>query len=116
MLPGSVSECLRRTRAWWRLDVPVGAVPIPYYNLNSTTTIGAGPTIVANWKQDIGNTWTVPVGIGISKTINIGKVPVRFGLEASYSVIHPDDIVASRWSFRFSIIPAVRAALFKWMQ
>jgi hypothetical protein len=87
-----------------------------YYNLNSTMSIGAGPTIVANWKQDSDNTWTVPVGIGISKTINVGKVPIRFGLEANYSVIHPDDIVGSRWSFRFSIIPAVPAALFKWMQ
>ncbi len=86
------------------------------YNLNSTTFIGAGPAIVANWKQDSGNTRTVPVGKGISKTINVGKVPVRCGLEASYSGIHPDDIVGCKWNFRFSIIPAVPAVLFKWMQ
>lgn len=87
-----------------------------YYNLNSTTSIGAGPTVIANWKQDSGNRWTVPVGIGISKTINVGKVPVRFGIEASYSAIRPDEMVGSKWNIRFTIIPAVPAALFSWMQ
>jgi hypothetical protein len=87
-----------------------------YYALDPTTSIGAGPTITANWEQNSENRWTVPVGIGINKTINIGKVPVRFGAEIHYPVIKPDDIVGSNWTIRFSMIPAVPAALFKWMQ
>jgi hypothetical protein len=87
-----------------------------YYALNPTTSIGAGPTITANWEQDSDNRWTVPVGIGINKTINIGKLPVRFGAEVHYSAIRPDDIVGSKWTYRFTVIPAVPAALFKWMQ
>jgi hypothetical protein len=87
-----------------------------YYALNSTTSIGAGPTISANWEQNSDNRWSVPIGIGINKTINIGKVPVRFGAEVHYTVLKPDDIVGSNWTFRLSMIPAVPAALFNWMQ
>ncbi len=42
--------------------------------------------------------------------------PVRFGLEAYYSVVKPDDVVGTAWDFRFYMIPAVPSALFKWMQ
>jgi hypothetical protein len=86
------------------------------YSLNETTSIGAAPNIIANFEQSSGNKWTVPVGLGINKTINIGKVPVRFGLEAYYSVIKPDDVVGTEWNYRFYIIPAAPSALFKWMQ
>ena len=87
-----------------------------YYSLNPTTSIGAAPNVIFNWEQTSGNKTTLPVGLGINKTINIGKVPVRFGVEAHYSVIQPDDVPGSKWDFRFYVIPAVPSALFKWMQ
>jgi hypothetical protein len=87
-----------------------------YWSLDETTSIGAGPNIVANWEQDSDNTWTVPIGMGISKTVQIGKVPVRFGVEFHYTVIEPDDIVAPKWNLRFYVIPAAPSALFEWMQ
>ncbi len=87
-----------------------------YYSLNSTTSIGAAPNIIANWEQSSGNKWTVPVGIGINKTVQFGKVPVRFGAEVHYSVIRPDDVASAEWNFRFYMIPAVPSALFDWMQ
>ena len=87
-----------------------------YDSLNDTTSIGAAPNIIANWEESGGDRFTVPVGIGINKTINIGKVPVRFGVEAMYSVHRPDNIPGTRWDFRFYVIPAVPSALFKWMQ
>jgi hypothetical protein len=87
-----------------------------YYSLNPTTSVGAAPNIICDWEQDSGNKCTVPVGLGINKTVNIGKVPVRFGLEGFYSVVKPDDIVGAHWSVRFYAIPAAPSALFKWMQ
>lgn len=86
---------------------------LTYYSLNETTSIGAAPNIIADWQQSGGDCFTVPVGIAINKTINIGKVPVSFGVEAMYSVHRPDNIPGTRWDFRFYIIPS---ALFKWMQ
>jgi hypothetical protein len=87
-----------------------------FYSLDETTSIGAAPNIIANWEQDSGNIFTVPVGIGFTKTIQIGKVPVRIGTEIHYSVIKPDDVAGAEWNFRFYVIPALPSALFDWMQ
>lgn len=87
-----------------------------YWSLDETTSIGAAPNIIANWEQSGGNKWTVPLGFGINKTLNLGKLPVRFGVEAFYSVVQPDDVVGTDWSWRFYMIPAVPSAMFEWMQ
>jgi hypothetical protein len=72
--------------------------------------------MIANWEQSSGNEYTVPVGIGISKTVQFGKFPVGFGAELHYSVIQPDDVAGAEWNFRFYVIPAAPSALFEWMQ
>jgi hypothetical protein len=87
-----------------------------YYSLNPTTSIGAAPNIIANWQQDGGNRFTVPIGLGINKTFQIGSVPVRFGAEVHYSVVQPDTVAGAEWNFRFFVIPSAPSALFKWMQ
>jgi len=86
-----------------------------YYSINPTMSIGAGPNIIADWEQNSSNRWTLPIGIGINKTVQLGRVPTRFVLEAYYSAVRPDD-VGSDWSLRFIIIPSAPSAKFKWMQ
>ena len=86
------------------------------YSLDETSSIVASPNIIADWRQDSDNAYTVPVGIGYSKTVQFGKIPVRFGAEVHYSAIQPDDIPGSEWNFRFYMIPAAPSALFSWMQ
>ncbi len=80
---------------------------IYYYSLDATTSIGAGPNIIMNWEQDSDNFLTLPVGTGISKTLQFGKLPVRIGAEVHYAVIRPDDEIGSDWNLRFYFIPAV---------
>ncbi len=87
-----------------------------YYSLSDTFSIGAAPNIIVNWEQTSGNKVTMPLGIGFNSTVNIGKVPVRFGAELHYSVITPDDVLGTKWDFRFYIIPAAPSALFSFMQ
>jgi hypothetical protein len=84
-----------------------------YYSLSDVMSIGAGPNVIANWEAGSGDKWTVPIGLGINRTFQIGKVPVRIGAEAFYNVVRPDSI-GSDWGLRFFVIPAVPAALFKW--
>jgi hypothetical protein len=86
-----------------------------YYSLSDTFSIGAAPNIIINWEQSSGNKVTVPLGIGFNSTVNIGKVPVRFGAELHYSVVTPDDVLGTKWDFRFYIIPAAPSALFSFM-
>jgi hypothetical protein len=86
-----------------------------FYSLSETTAIGAAPNIICNWEQSSGNECNVPIGIGFSTTVNIGKVPVRFGAEVHYSIVQPDDVLGTKWDFRFYVIPAAPSALFEWM-
>jgi len=86
-----------------------------YYGLDETSSVGAMPNIIINWEENSDNAFTVPIGFGYNKTVQIGKVPVRFGAEVHYSVIMPDDIPGAEWDFRFYIVPAVPSALFEWM-
>jgi hypothetical protein len=81
-----------------------------FYSLDATTSIGAAPNIIANWEQDSDNAFTVPIGIGASKTFQFGKVPVRFGAEFHYSVVQPDDVPGADWNVRFYVIPAIPSA------
>jgi hypothetical protein len=88
---------------------------IVYRSLSPTTAIGAAPNIICNWESE-GDECTVPIGIGFSTTIQMGKVPVRFGAELHYSIIQPDDLLSTKWDFRFYVIPSAPSALFDWMQ
>jgi hypothetical protein len=100
-----------------RNDVNMSNIQYLYYwSLSDTVSIGAGPNILINWEQNSDNRYTVPVGFGVNKTFQFGKIPVRIGLEYFETVVEPDDIVASDWSVRFYIIPAAPSALFSWMQ
>ncbi len=85
-----------------------------FYSLSDTSAIGASPNIIMDWKADSGDVFTVPIGIGYVTTVQMGKVPVRLGLEFHYSVIRPDN-VGSDFGIRFYIIPAAPSALFGWM-
>ncbi|MDH3664343.1 MAG: hypothetical protein OEU92_30750 [Alphaproteobacteria bacterium] len=87
-----------------------------FYSLDDTTSIGAAPNVFANWEQDSDDTFTVPVGIGVSKTLQFGKVPVRIGVEYHHSVVQPDDVAGADWNVRFYVIPAAPSALFKFLQ
>ncbi len=87
---------------------------IYWYRLDDTSAIGASPNIIMDWEADSGDRFTVPIGIGYSKTVKFGNVPVRFGLEFHYSVIRPDN-VGSEYGIRFYFVPAAPSALFKWM-
>lgn len=76
------------------------------YALPNAWSIGCGPTISANWMEDNDNRWTVPIGLGLSKTTKIGNTPVKMRLETHYSVIRPDDY-GTEWKLLFRIAPVI---------
>lgn len=86
------------------------------YSINETTSIGAAPNIIVNWEADGTDRFTIPVGLGMNKTVQFGKIPVRLGAELYYSVWQPNNIPATEWNLRFYAIPAAPSALFDWMQ
>jgi hypothetical protein len=49
---------------------------------------------------------TLPIGLGVTRIIQLGPLPVNIDGEIDYSVIHPGDKPGSRWNGRiyFTIV------------
>jgi hypothetical protein len=77
-----------------------------FYSLPNLWQIGAAPNITANWEADSDNRWTVPLGIGVNKTVRIGRLPVRFAVELHKTVVQPD-AYGMDWNLRFVVIPVI---------
>jgi hypothetical protein len=69
-------------------------------------SIGMGPTISVDWEANSGDKLTLPIGLGITKTIRIGKMPMKLRFEPQYSIVHPDDF-GPVWNFRFQITSVI---------
>lgn len=77
------------------------------YRYNKTVLIGMTPNIRYNWKaDDSDDKLTLPVGLGISNVIKIGRLPVRIAAEVQYSLVRPDNI-GTDWNFRLLFIPVI---------
>lgn len=57
------------------------------------------PVMTANWEADSGNTWTVPLGLGIGQILKLGKLPLNTQLSAYYNVEKPD-VSGADWQLR----------------
>lgn len=81
--------------------------PIASYFLPGGWTVGYSGTVLANWKADFGgDTWTVPIGIGIGKLVKLGPLPVKFGLGIQYMVHHPDNF-GQKWNIQLNLTPVI---------
>jgi hypothetical protein len=69
-------------------------------------SIGMGPTITINWEEESKNRYTVPVGLGITKTTRWGETPVKLRVELHYSLIKPEDY-GTEWNLRLQITPVI---------
>jgi len=74
--------------------------PIINYRLSAQHAIAYSGTIVADWKADSSNRWTVPLGATYSiLTKPAGFVPVNYIIGMGRNVVRPD--FAGDWYFRF---------------
>jgi hypothetical protein len=66
--------------------------PMIYYNAGNGVAIGYNSSISYNWKADSGNNWTVPLGLVVGKTFDMGS---GHGLDLSigpyWNVVRPDN-------------------------
>ena len=69
-------------------------------------SIGMGPTINIDWKADSDNRLTLPVRLGITKTVRWGRTPFKLRAEVHYSVVSPEDF-GSTWNFRLQVTPVI---------
>jgi hypothetical protein len=55
---------------------------------------------------------TVPIGLGVTKTVRFGQVPVKLRAEVHYSVVRPESY-GEQWNIRFQITPVIKSPFIK---
>ena len=76
------------------------------YNLKNAWQIQAQPTWSYNHKADSGDKLTLPLGIGVSKTVIVGKTPWKFSLQY-WNYVKSPDTFGPQHQIRFQIAPVV---------
>ncbi len=78
--------------------------PMVYYNFESVPGmyLAYNNTLGADWKADKGSdTWTVPLGLTLGRTFDIGDYGLDLGAGPYYFVASPDG--GPRWQIKFSV-------------
>jgi hypothetical protein len=83
-----------------------------FINLPKAWQVGFNPTITYDHQADSGNKWNVPIGVTVTKTTRVGRIPVKFQLGAEYSVVSQDDF-GKRALLKLNIIPVVPSLISK---
>ena len=99
---------------WWSIGGEHGRPDTNQMNLQPIATIffgegwslGYSGNILANWNAPSEDVWTVPVGLGLSKVVKFGKLPVKFQLAVQYMPVHPR-ISGQEWNVQVFIIPVL---------
>jgi len=75
------------------------------YGLGNGWNIISNPVIEYDWEGANGNKLALPLGGGISKTTQIGRVPLKLDLELYHYLESPDSF-GPEWLLSFSLTPA----------
>jgi hypothetical protein len=74
------------------------------YNFGKGWALASAPLNTANWDAEDGQQWTVPLGIGISKTTVFNGRPMSLGVQYYYNVKRPDGAAATQLRFAVSLL------------
>ena len=81
-----------------------------YWNLPDAWQVGFNPVITYDHKASKGNKWNVPVGLLVTKTVAIGKRPVKFEFGLEYSVVSEDDF-GKRFMMKLNVLPVMQSLI-----
>ena len=82
------------------------------YMLPKAWSVGAGPSITYNHEAESGDRLTLPIGLGVTKTVRVGKLPMKLRAEVHYSVVRPDSY-GEVWNFRLQVTPVIKSPFIK---
>jgi hypothetical protein len=73
---------------------------------------GTSPIMNYDWRSD---DWTIPLNLTVSKTTQIGGLPVKLELEANYYIEQPDAF-GPQWMIGLNITPVVPNFIESWIR
>jgi hypothetical protein len=74
------------------------------YNFGKGWYFSSAPINTANWEQDTGEEWTVPVGGGFGKVFRIGNQPINISLTGYKNIEHPANGAEYQIRFQFQFL------------
>jgi hypothetical protein len=78
--------------------------PFINFNFSRGWALAFAPLITANWDASDGNEWTLPLGLGITKTTVFNKRPMNIGVQYYYNVERPDGSAAHTLRFVIALL------------
>ncbi|MCK5776551.1 MAG: hypothetical protein KAH25_10255 [Bacteroidales bacterium] len=100
---------------WWsyagdenRADVSITDLQYVIRKNFGTWSLGMGPTIRVDWSKEREDAVTFPIGIGYTRTIRIGNMPVKIRFEPQYTILRPENY-GNVWNFRLQIAPIIKS-------
>jgi len=80
--------------------------PIASLFFDGGWSVGYSGNILADWEAPSHNRWTVPIGIGVSKVVKFGRLPVKIALAGQYMITQPNP-VGQQWNVQLSLTPVL---------
>ena len=74
-------------------------------------SVSTQPIMSYDWK---GDQWTIPINLTVSKTLKVGKTPLKVSLEANYYV-EQSDVFGPQWMVGLKITPVVENFIQNWI-
>ena len=78
--------------------------PFVNYNFGQGWSLGFAPLITANWNAESGEEWTVPLGIGISRTTVFNHRPMSLAAQFYQAVERPDGVPENQFRLVVSLL------------
>jgi hypothetical protein len=79
--------------------------------LGNGWTLGTAGITKYTWEDE---QWTIPLNLGVSRTMKLGGTPWKFGLEANYYVERSDQF-GSKWMIALNVSPVVPNIFARWL-
>ena len=74
------------------------------YNFGKGWAISAAPINTANWDAPSGQRWTVPLGMGITRTFVFNRQPMSLGVQYYRNVTRPNGAPGNQLRFQFALL------------
>lgn len=85
--------------------------PIATYLPGGGWAIGTAGSMSYNWETE---QWTIPIQMQVSKTVKIGKLPIKLAVEGNYYV-EQADALGQDWFIGLNITPVVPNVVAEWL-
>ncbi|HEX2454740.1 MAG TPA: hypothetical protein VHI99_13635 [Vicinamibacterales bacterium] len=78
--------------------------PAVNFNFGHGWAMAFSPVITANWDAPVGDRWTVPVGLGLTRTVVFNRRPMNLGISYNYNIEHPAGTAGEQLRFTVTLL------------